>query len=140
MALKGWHRAGLVMADPMGRALLAATGEPEPVDMRAGALVEWNGAVVICEGEMDFLTMATANRISEDHQTYAVLAIPGSDGLPPAIAARIPEWARVLVYPHRDSAGAMAAARTLKVLRKAGIEAEVIEIPAKDLNALPKHA
>lgn len=141
MALRGWDRAGLVMADPMGRALLAATGEPEPVDMRAGALVEWNGAVVICEGEVDFLTAATGDRINEDHQTYAVLAIPGaSGGLPPAIAARIPKDARVLVYPHRDSAGAGATARTVKVLRQAGVEAEVIEIPAKDLNELSQHA
>lgn len=137
MALRGWDRAGLVMADPMGRALLSATGEPDPVDMRAGALVEWNGAVVVCEGEVDFLTAATGDRINEDHQTYAVLAIPGaSGGLPPAIAARIPQWARVLVLPHRDSAGEQATARTVKVLRQAGVEVKVIEIPAKDLNEL----
>ena len=138
LALKDWSRGGLVLADPMGRALLEATGEPEPVDLHhdTGPVV-WNGVLCLCEGEMDFLTVATQDTRIQDGQTYAVLGTPGASGLSPAIAARIPPGTEVFLYPHGDQSGGDWRRRTLAQLAQVGIkDARVMEFPAKDLNEM----
>lgn len=142
MALRGYSRVGLVMADPMARAILSRTGDdPAPVDMGDGILASWNGDILICEGEPDYLTAAVhGGRVNledpADPQTYAVIGTAGtSGGLPAEVAARLPKDARVLVYQHSDEAGRTYAAKVAESLRAVGIaEVEVVNLPAKDLN------
>lgn len=142
MALRGYARSGLVMADPMARALLSRAGdEPEAVDMGAGVVASWNGDILICEGEPDYLTAAArGGRVNledpTDPQTYAVIGTAGtSGGLPAEIAARLPKDARVLVYQHSDEAGRKWAESVVATLKAAGVsDVEVMNLPAKDLN------
>lgn len=142
MGLRGYARSGLVMADPMARAILSRSGdEPEAVDMGAGVVASWNGDVLVCEGEPDYLTAATRHsRVNvedpADPQTYAVIGTAGtSGGLPAEIAARFPKDARVLIYQHSDEAGRVFAAGVVATLKAAGVsDVEVVNLPAKDLN------
>ena len=142
MGMRGYSRVGLVMADPMARAILSRTGDdPAPVDMGDGILASWNGDILICEGEPDYLTAAVhGGRVNledpTDPQTYAVIGTAGtSGGLPAEVAARLPKDARVLVYQHSDEAGRTYAAKVAESLRAVGIaEVEVVNLPAKDLN------
>ena len=141
MALRGYARSGLVMADPMARALLSRAGdEPEAVDMGAGVVASWNGRIAICEGEPDYLTAAVyGDRTDEDEGrlwTYAVIGTAGtSGGLPAEIAARFPKDARAVIQQHSDEPGRKWAESVVATLKAAGVsDVEVMNLPAKDLN------
>jgi hypothetical protein len=83
---------GAVMADPLGRLLLA--GDP----------VEWwtNRTVIVNEGEPDWLTVSTFYSDGED--APAVLGVV-SGSWTPEIGARIPSGCRVVIRTHLDKAG-----------------------------------
>jgi len=142
MGLRGYSRGGLVMADPMARAILSRSGdEPGIVDMGDGLMVSWNGDILICEGEPDYLTAsAKGGRVNledpADPQTYAVIGTAGtSGGLPAEVAARLPKDAHVRVYQHQDTAGRAYAEKVAESLRAVGTASvEVVNLPAKDLN------
>jgi hypothetical protein len=85
--------AGLVLACPVARRMLTT-----------GALPSWGALdVVITEGEPDFLTWAA--RVSDANEAPpAVLGVvAGAWGA--ALAARIPDGARVIIRTHPDAAG-----------------------------------
>lgn len=103
---RGHSYAGLVIADPMGIALLR--GE------RSDDGLAWDGRVIVCEGEPDFWSWSTHRaRVRElddvGAATYAVLGVV-SGSWSPAIAARIPDGATVTVRVHHDAPGEKYAA------------------------------
>lgn len=104
---RGYGYAGLVLADPMARALLA--GRPDDEGVR------WDGRVVVVEGEPDFWTWATHPGRFGVATTYAVVGLASGSWSAP-LAARIPDGARVIVRTHHDPPGeryAEAVRRTL---------------------------
>ncbi len=113
----GASSSGLVFADPLGLWLLQG---------RAPAWWAKPWCVVIAEGEPDFLLWATHYSDAEVERAPAVLGVT-SGSWSPAIAARIPDGARVTIRTDHDAAGnkyAEAIANTLKgrctVLRSKG--------------------
>lgn len=103
LAPAGHTTRGAVMSDLVGRVLL-----------RGERSEAWNGAVVVVEGEPDFLTWGT-NRSEAAEEVPAVFGVE-SGAWTEAIAARIPSGARVALRTHHDGAGekyAAAIARTL---------------------------
>ena len=103
LAPAGHTTRGAVMADLVGRVML-----------RGERSEAWNGAVVVVEGEPDFLTWGT-NRSEAAEEVPAVLGVE-SGAWTEAIAARIPTGARVALRTHHDVAGekyALEIARTL---------------------------
>lgn len=96
----GMSCRGLVLADPLAQALLR--GE------RGAGGVEWDGRVVIVEGEPDLWTWATCSarqaQILREQRTFAVFGVV-SGAWTPGIAARIPDGATVLIRTHQDAAG-----------------------------------
>lgn len=115
--------AGLVLADPMGLALLRRAPDADPLDVLDGGL-RWNGTAIVCEGEPDTWTRATAGRalpavrarMEATGRTFAVLGVvSGSWPDAPAgrtLAERIPDGARVILATHADDKGD-AYARTI---------------------------
>jgi hypothetical protein len=93
---------GLVLADPMGRALLAGELEREP----------WDGWVTICEGEPDLWTWSTSQRrgMRPDARTWAVLGVVAGSWTDD-VAARVPSGAKVVLRTHADPAGDKYAER-----------------------------
>ena len=87
---KGWTAKGMVMANPLGRMVLALGAWPWWAERK----------VVICEGEPDWLTWAT-----RDAGAVAVLGIAGSGGWAGELAARVPGGSRVVVRTDEDDAG-----------------------------------
>lgn len=87
---------GLVMADPMGRALLQGRREDDGMG--------WDGRVVIVEGEPDLWTWSCHPSRFGKPQTWAMLGIAAGSWTD-AIAARIPEKARVILRTHHDPPG-----------------------------------
>ena len=90
------HAAGLVLADPLGVALLR--GELEDGGVR------WDGRVVIVEGEPDLWAYATAMSRARNGASYAVFGHMAG-AWTAAHAARIPDGARVLLATDDDDAG-----------------------------------
>lgn len=82
----GFDTRALVMADDVGRAVLA------------GRYDGWNGKVVVCEGEPDWLSWATRGG---GWATFGLVA--GS--WTAALAARIPDGTQVALRLHDDAAG-----------------------------------
>jgi len=85
--------SGLVLADPMGLALLR--GE------RGVDGVTWDGRVVVHEGEPDLWTWATREGRAANGSTWASLGIV-SGAWTEGIATRIPTGAKVAVRTHDD--------------------------------------
>ena len=119
LAPTGYSAAGLVLACPMARGLLAG----KRADI---AGFPWSGKVWIMEGEPDFLKMACtiAAHLRGKEAGPALLGFIGSGGLPPEIAARIPKDATVYLVPHQDKngAGQKAMSETEKRLRACEIK------------------
>jgi len=111
------HAAGLVLADPLGVALLRGEG---------GA--RWDGRVIIVEGETDLWAVATAQR-GATGASYAAFGVEAGSWIA-AHAARIPDGARVLVDTDADPAGdryfetVKATLSRCKVRRKSRVYAE----------------
>lgn len=95
IAPAGCSSAGLVMACPVARHMLSTGAGPEGL------------AVVIAEGEPDWLTWAS--RVSDAAEAPAILGI-GAGAWCEALAARIPDGARVAIRTHQDTAGNRYAA------------------------------
>ena len=94
--------AGLVLACPVARRMLATGQAPS----WASAAAPFD--VVIAEGEPDFLTWAT--RVSDASETPPAIlgVVAGAWG--EALAARIPDGARVVIRTHQDTSGDRYAA------------------------------
>lgn len=99
---RGHGYAGLVMADPLARALLAGA--------QADGGMRWDGRVVVVEGEPDFWTWACHPARFGGAQTWAVFGIAAGSWTE-AIAARIPDRATVVLRVHQDAAGDAYATR-----------------------------
>lgn len=94
----GGQIAGTIMADALGRMLLASGAAP----------TWWTERVVLIEeGVPDFLTVAT--HYGDDENAPAVLGVLAGSWTC-ATAARIPDGCRVVVRTHTDMAGAKYAA------------------------------
>lgn len=97
---RGFDLGGLVMADPLGRALLRGARDDDGM--------RWDGRVVVAEGEPDFCSFASdRNRRVQavaTGQTHAVLGVV-SGAWTPGIAARVPTGATVAVWTHFDAKG-----------------------------------
>jgi hypothetical protein len=93
--------AGLALACPVARRMLA-TGQA-PSWASAGAL-----EIIITEGEPDFLTWATQTSDADEAPPAVLGVVSGAWG--EALAARIPDGARVLIRTHGDEAGARFSA------------------------------
>lgn len=98
---------GLVLADPVGRAMLA--GE---LDREA-----WDGWLVVCEGEPDLWTWSTLQRrgMPADAPTWAALGVV-SGSWTDDVAARVPSGAKVVLRTHADPAGEKYAERIRRTL------------------------
>jgi hypothetical protein len=94
----GCRADGLVLACPVGRAMLATGRPPEG----------WPGGqtfrVLVAEGEPDYLMWATYWTDACAHPP-AVLGLPGSGAWSADLAARIPSGAEVFVRTDPDDAG-----------------------------------
>ena len=88
--------AGLVLADPIGLALLRGAREDEGM--------RWSGLVVFAEGEPDMWAYATKAGRCKNGETYAVFGIEAGSWTAEH-AERIPDGARVLLETHDDAAG-----------------------------------
>lgn len=101
------HGAGLVLADPMGLALLRGQRDDDGV--------RWDGRVVIVEGEPDLWAVAASggNRIQRhpdgSWSTFAAFAVEAGSWTA-ELAARVPDRTRVLVWTDLDDAGDRYAA------------------------------
>lgn len=97
----GFNVTGLVMADPLGHAVLRG----ERADKNR---MPFDGRIVICEGETDFWTVAARparlDRATAQGQTFAVFGLVAG-AWTPDIAARVPTAARVLVCTDHDETG-----------------------------------
>ena len=104
----GVHPDGRVYACPLARRMLAG-------DAVAVALVRRVG-VVVTEGGPDFLTAATAWS-DADAEAPAVLGLYSNSTPAPAVTARIPDGARVVLVPHAGDAGTKYMADVAEALR-----------------------
>lgn len=91
---KGAGGAGRLYANPSARRMLAGD--------RAELERLWNSALVITEGDPDWMTLATFWR---DDLAPAVLGV-WSGSLTSEVLVRVPDGCRVLLCPHRDDTGA----------------------------------
>jgi hypothetical protein len=93
----GFRTGGLVMADGLGRALLASGKRPD----------FWPQAlplrIVIAEGEPDFLTWGTAFSDGDETAPAVIGVVSGSWNA--RIAERVPDGSRVIVWTDHDLAG-----------------------------------
>jgi len=92
-----YSTAGLVMADALGRTLLAEGRRPDHWPESAPL------RIVVTEGEPDFLTWAT--RFSDADETAPAVLGLASGGWKAEIAGRIPSGATVIIRTHADEAG-----------------------------------
>ena len=101
---RGGSIRGLAFANPMGRCLLERGPDASPGE-GSGGPVSWDGSVWLVEGHTDLLRLATASdRVGADNRTPAVLGyVQGS--WTPALAARLPAAADVVVLPDADPNG-----------------------------------
>lgn len=97
---------GLVLADPLARAMLLTGAAPD--EWPAGAPLD----VIVTEGEPDFLTFATRPRA-----VGAVLGIAGSGSWAPEVADRIPDGSRVAIWTDHDARGEAFAEEVIATLR-----------------------
>ncbi len=106
VAAAGVRRVG-VYADSTGIALL-----------RWGARPAWwqGSAVVIAEGEPDYLTWATRYPDHETTEAPAVFGFPGAGAWTEAESARLPAGLTVAIRAHRDEAGSKYSSRIAKSL------------------------
>ena len=109
LAARGVGKAsGLVLADPLGVALLRGALEYEGV--------RWNGLVVIVEGEPNLWAYATRTGRVANGETFAAFGVEAGSWTA-AHAARIPDGARVLVATDDDNTGDGYAATVNATLR-----------------------
>jgi hypothetical protein len=99
----GHRTGGLVLADALGRQMLATgarpTWWPDGVPLR----------VLIAEGEPDYLAAAVGYS-DADEGAPAILGLPGSGAWAASLAARIPDGAHVIIATDHDDAGDRYAA------------------------------
>lgn len=93
----GYRTSGLVMADPLGRQILATGKLPDFWPAKETL------RIVVAEGEPDFLTWATA--FSEADLTAPAVIGVVSGSWTDRIARLIPDGSRVIVRTHHDDAG-----------------------------------
>lgn len=99
----GFTTRGLVLADATALDILAAGPPPW-----------WNGQVLLTEGVPGFLALACRPSDAAE-QVPAILGyMQGS--WTPEIAARIPQGARAIIWPHDDDAGGAMAAKITATL------------------------
>jgi hypothetical protein len=106
LAARGTTTRGLVLADPVGVALLRGELEGAP----------WDGRVVVCEGEPDLWTWSTRQRRGKaDASTWATLGVVAGSWTED-VAARVPDGARVVLRTHADPKGDEYAERIWRSL------------------------
>jgi hypothetical protein len=106
VASHGTTTRGLVLADPLGVALLRGELEGAP----------WDGRVVVCEGEPDLWTWSTRQRRGKaDASTWATLGVVAGSWTED-VAARVPDGARVVLRTHADPKGDEYAERIRRSL------------------------
>jgi hypothetical protein len=104
MAVAGFERAGLVMANAPARRLLM---HPQP--FAEGT------RIVIAEGELDWLTDCLAWARSDEIAIFGVISGSWTEETP-ELAQRIPRGARVTIRTHNDDAGDRIAGKIITTL------------------------
>ena len=116
LAPQGYSRAGLVLADTLGRQLLQHGLRP----------CWWPAShelrVVVAEGEIDWLTAATLSSEADEWAPAVLGVVSGAWTL--AIAARIPDGCSVLVATDNDEAGNKYARHICESLRERNVDVE----------------
>lgn len=122
----GFGAAGLVLADPMGRALLGRVSDGR-VSMRTqdGEEAIWDGRVLLVEGDTDWLIWAAHPRRVRGGQSYAVLGYT-SGAWDRAHAGRLPDGCTVIVRHQGDQAG-LAYERHIRDTLHAEIKLRVLQ-------------
>jgi len=115
-------RAGLIMACGFGRLLLAAAEVP------GWWTPDKEICITVCEGEVDFLNVATQ---WSDAAEFAPATLGITSGSwTPEIAARIPEGSRIVLATDADKQGDAYADRITQTLRGRYLQLERWEPPA----------
>jgi hypothetical protein len=122
----GVHPDGRVYACPLARRMLAGDAVAVAEVRRVG--------VVFTEGGPDWLTASTAWS-DADERAPAVLGLYPQSSPAPAVTARIPDGARVVLVPHAGDAGTKYMADVIGAVR-ARCVVFVAETGAGDLNDL----
>jgi len=104
----GYRLGGMVMADALGRQLLATGKRPEFWPRKETL------RIIVTEGEPDFLTWATA--FPDAHLTAPAVVGIVAGSWTEGVAARIPDGSRVIVRTHHDEAGEAYAGAVLAAL------------------------
>lgn len=97
LALRDYARAGLVLADPLGVALLSGRQEHQGI--------AWDGRILVCEGEPDMLTLAAHPDRVRQGCSFAVIGTAGAVPLSKEVGKRFPAEASVLLCPDLDADG-----------------------------------
>ncbi len=121
-APKGYDTRGLVLADPVARAVFA--GRPE-VDIPGVGLARWNGLLLLVEGEPALWSMATLGaRWAADGSTFGAVGY-SSGGWTAEHARRLPSGTTVRIIPDKDAAG-LAMAESVQRTIPPGVRVEVV--------------
>lgn len=125
---------GAVYADPVGRWLLERGPSARPGDLVDGTRYAWSGAVVVCEGGPDWLTLATS---PGRHKAPTAAALGLWAGAWSAdFAARLPPGTTIRLALHADKAGRSYAEKLLRTLPR-GMRVERVDLPeGVDVNDL----
>lgn len=120
----GYDARGLVLADPVARAVFA--GRPE-VEI-GGKLWRWSGRLLLVEGEPALWSMATLGaRWAADGSTFGVVGYT-SGGWTAEHALRLPPGSTVRIIPDSDAAGQRMAEAVQRTMPP-GVRVELATIP-----------
>ena len=121
----GYSTRGLLLADPMARAVFA--GRPEVEIPALGVRWRWSGKLVMVEGEPALWRLATLDRrFGADGSTYAAVGY-SSGSWTAEHAARLPAGSEVRIIPDSDEAGQKLAEAVQRTMPP-GVRVEVAPI------------
>ena len=121
----GYDARGLVLADPVARAVFA--GRPE-VEI-GGKLWRWSGRLLLVEGEPALWSMATLGaRWGADGSTFGAVGYT-SGGWTAEHARRLPSGSTVRIIPDSDAAGQRMAEAVRRTMPP-GVRVEVARLPS----------
>lgn len=123
-ATGGYDARGLVLADPVARAVFGGRSEVEI----GGELWRWSGRLLLVEGEPALWSMATLGaRWGADGSTYGVCGYT-SGGWTAEHARRLPSGSTVRIIPDSD-AGGQKMAEAVQRTMPPGVRVELVTIP-----------
>jgi hypothetical protein len=121
----GYDARGLVLADPVARAVFAGRSEVEI----HGERWRWSGRLLLVEGEPALWSMATlgARWAADGSTTFGVVGY-SSGGWTAEHARRLPSGSTVRIIPDSDAAGQRMAEAVRRTMPP-GVRVELATIP-----------